>query len=75
VGTASDANAVQWVQNGSNDQEWQLIAVGADYELPNRDSGLALSVSSALTSDGPQVLQEPYAGASLQSWAMAQVSS
>lgn len=66
---------MQWVQNGSADQQWQLVAVGSNYELLNRNSGLALSVSAGSTSDGAQVVQQPYTNANSQLWSLVHVSS
>jgi endoglucanase len=73
--TSSGANAVQWVQNSGNDQQWQLVAVGSNYELVDRNSGLALSVSGGSTSDGAQVVQQAYTGATSQLWSLVLVSS
>jgi hypothetical protein len=66
---------VQWVQNGGTDQQWQVVAVGSNYKLVDRNSGLALSVSGASTSDGAQIVQQTYTGASSQLWTLVQVSS
>ena len=73
--TSSGGKAVQWVQNQSYDQQWQLIAVGSRYELLNRNSGLALTVSGSLATEGAQVVQEPYTGAASQLWSLNEVSS
>ncbi|MGH1552910.1 RICIN domain-containing protein [Streptomyces sp. L7] len=72
--TSSGANAVQWVQNGSTDQQWQVVAVGSNYKLINRNSGLALTVSGASASDGAQVVQQAYTGTTSQLWSLVQVS-
>jgi hypothetical protein len=66
---------VQWVQNASTDQQWQLVTVGSYDELVNRNSGLALTVSGASTGDGAQVVQQAYTGATSQLWTLVQVSS
>jgi hypothetical protein len=52
-----------------------LVAVGSYYELKNRNSGLALSVSGESTSDGAQVVQQAYTGATSQLWSLVQISS
>jgi hypothetical protein len=63
------------VQNSGNDQQWQVVAVGSNYKLVNRNSGLALTVSGASTSDGAQIVQQAYTGASSQLWSLVLVSS
>jgi hypothetical protein len=52
-----------------------LVAVGSNYKLVDRNSGLALSVSGGSTSDGAQIVQQAYTGATSQQWSLVQVSS
>ncbi|MGW3408783.1 RICIN domain-containing protein [Streptomyces sp. NPDC000888] len=72
---ADHCGASGFVNRRGTDQQWQVVAVGSNYKLVNRNSGLALSVSGGATSDGAQIVQQAYTGASSQLWSLVLVSS
>src|SRR5258708_5091277 len=76
--TAEGAAGVQWTPLSVPDQAWSLVPVvvsGGTYALFNHNSGLALDVNGASTSDGAVVIQWPSHGGANQQWRFVSVGS
>ena len=56
-------NVIQWSNDGSNNQKWQLTHLGDGvYSIINKNSGKALDISEVSTADGALVHQWAYLG-------------
>ncbi len=66
--TANNALVQQFTSNGGNNQQWQIVANGANYSLINRNSGKALN-NGGTTAPGAQCIQyTSTAGNATQLW-------
>ncbi|MEH0525644.1 RICIN domain-containing protein [Streptomyces stelliscabiei] len=74
-GTSSGSAVVQKPASGGTSQQWSLVDTGAGkYQVVNRASGLALSVTNASTGDGALLDQESTSTASAQRWAITKIN-
>lgn len=73
--TANGANAIQWVDHGSTNQQWSIIASGGYDKLVNVNSGKDLDVLNSSTSNGATVDQWTDNGDANQQWSIVPVGS
>lgn len=67
--TTAGTPAIQWHQNGNNNQQWKLQAItGGHYQLLNRNSSLALDVMGSSTTPAASVVQNAVGSANSQQW-------
>ncbi|WP_328953535.1 RICIN domain-containing protein [Kitasatospora purpeofusca] len=68
--TAAGAKVVQWpcAVNVSSNQRWLVTATTGGYRIVSQKSGLLLTTAS--TTDGALVTQQPDTGSALQRWAI-----
>jgi hypothetical protein len=64
------ANVHQWVDLGTYDHQlWQIVSTGVGtYKIVNKFSGKALQVDGGLLTDGANINQSTYTGATNQQW-------
>jgi len=67
--TTAGAAVVQATCTGGDSQRWLLTATGGGYTVANRKSALLLTTAS--TTDGALVTQQPDTGSALQHWQIA----
>lgn len=59
----------QWAYNGGDNQQWQIIDVGAGYyKIVSKENSKALDVADSSTSDGASVIQWSNNGGDNQLW-------
>ncbi|GAB2729312.1 RICIN domain-containing protein [Kitasatospora kifunensis] len=65
--TTAGAQVIQWTCTGNNNQRWTVTATAdGGYTITSQRSGLLLT--TATTSDGSLVTQQPDTGSALQHW-------
>ncbi|MYR45500.1 RICIN domain-containing protein [Streptomyces sp. SID5910] len=64
--TSAGARVIQWTCNGGGNQRWVLTPVAGAYTVASQKSGLVLTTAS--TTDGALVTQQPDSGSALQRW-------
>jgi hypothetical protein len=64
--TAAGTQIIQWACTGGTNQHWVVTAVTGGYTITSKSSGLLLTTAS--TSDGALVTQQPDTGSALQHW-------
>ncbi|WP_106970326.1 RICIN domain-containing protein [Kitasatospora phosalacinea] len=64
--TQAGAKIIQWACTGGTNQRWVATPVTGGYTLASKSSGLLLTTAS--TSDGAPVTQQPADGSALQVW-------
>jgi hypothetical protein len=67
--TTDGAQIIQWYENGTANQQWEIVGLGAgNYKFVNRNSGLLLDVSGGSISEGANVIQWHDHDGSNQQW-------
>ncbi|MFI6470179.1 RICIN domain-containing protein [Streptomyces sp. NPDC050516] len=67
--SAAGAKVIQWACTGGTNQHWAVTALaGGGYTVKSQSSGLLLTTAS--TTDGALVTQQPDAGSALQHWSI-----
>ncbi|MER8185227.1 RICIN domain-containing protein [Kitasatospora sp. NPDC094015] len=67
--TAPGAQIIQWACTGGANQHWVVTPVTGGYTVTSQATGLLLTTAS--TSDGALVTQQPATGSTLQRWTIA----
>ncbi len=67
--TTAGAGIIQYLPNGGNNQQWQVLSTGGGYyKIQNRNSGQVLDVNGASTAAAAGIIQYPYSGGNNQQW-------
>jgi Glycosyl hydrolase family 59/Ricin-type beta-trefoil lectin domain-like/Galactocerebrosidase, C-terminal lectin domain len=69
-GTADGATIVQWTDNGTASQQWELATSGGYTQLVNIGSGKVLDVPGSSVTAGTQLIQWSANGGANQQWSL-----